>query len=209
MNQVDINHLDPDRTELLVLDAHGVVFNNPMAEFLRDLGGQTGEGGESLLDRWHAEFRTPFWEGRLGEDQLWHGLAPRMSASDLRRQLESRYTPGPLFEVATTWPHRLWILSNHRTTWLTDRLGRFGIAERFERVLVSDAMGRAKPHPAAFVAVQQAARLTSVTFIDDQPRNVRAARQLGIIASLLDDALLDDALLDDSLLTHLPRKEPT
>jgi HAD superfamily hydrolase (TIGR01509 family) len=183
----DMNHLDPGDIDLLVLDAHGVVFNNPMVKFLRDLGDRTGEGGEAVHHRWHTQFRTPFWEGRLGEDELWHRLAPSIPASELRNELECRYTPGPLFEAAAKWPRRLWILSNHRTDWLSNRLERFGIAEHFEQVLVSDTIGHAKPHPAAFCAVRHAAQHTSVFFIDDQPRNVTAARQLGIPAAVVVD----------------------
>jgi FMN phosphatase YigB (HAD superfamily) len=50
--------------------------------------------------------------------------------------LERRYERGPLFELVTTWPNRLWILSNHRTVWLTERLERFAVRQCFDDVLV-------------------------------------------------------------------------
>jgi HAD superfamily hydrolase (TIGR01509 family) len=178
--------LDPQRIDLLVLDVHGVIFNNPLAGFMHDLGERTGEGGPELLDRWHTELRVPFWRGELDEAGLWARLAPGAVPSELRRDLELRYTSGPLFDLVNAWPQRLWILSNHRTDWLMDRLDRFGIADRFDRILVSDRLGHIKPHPEVFREVRQASLNASVFFVDDQQKNISAARQLAIPAALAD-----------------------
>lgn len=75
------------------------------------------------------------------------------------------------------------VLSNHRTDWLLPRLERFGVIDRFELILVSDAIGASKPSPGAFAALR--ARSDAV-FFDDSRRNVEAARALGIEAHVVD-----------------------
>jgi FMN phosphatase YigB (HAD superfamily) len=182
MNQILV---DPETTDILVLDAHGVIFNNPLPIFLHELGERTGEGGNTLLARWRNSIRSPFWEGRLAENDMWHRVAPGNPPAGVRAELEGLYAPGPLFDLVVNWPNRLWILSNHRTDWLTSRLVRFGIDTRFEAVLVSDGLGATKPDPAAFRVVQREARRTSLLFIDDQHKNVEAARQLGLTATIV------------------------
>lgn len=177
--------INPDTTELLVLDVHGVIFNNPLPTFLHRLGERTGEGGDALLARWRHSIRTPFWQGRLDETDMWRHIAPEIPPTELRTELEDSYAPGPLFDLVMNWPNRLWILSNHRSDWLIGRLTRFGIDTRFEAVLVSDALDATKPEPTAFRAVQQEATRTSLLFIDDQNKNVTAARQLGITAEIV------------------------
>lgn len=185
MNRCDIHTLAED-FETLVLDVHGVVFNDPLQRFLFDVGERTREGGSALRYRWTHELRLSFWEGRIGDRELWRRLAPLMDADELRTDLESRYTVGPLFGLATSFPGSVWLLSNHHGPWLTDRLERFGIADRFERSLVSDALGAAKPDPRAFQPVVDLARHRSVLFIDDQIQNIATARSLGLCARLVD-----------------------
>ena len=76
----------------------------------------------------------------------------------------------------------MWLLSNHRTSWLLPRLERFGVADRFERILVSDVLAAAKPSAAAFAALQGR---DDLIFYDDSQCNVDAARSFGIDAHLV------------------------
>jgi len=61
-------------------------------------------------------------------------------------------------------------------------LTRFSIAPYFERVVVSDAIGFAKPHPAAFESALADVGLArnQVLFVDDKHRNIAVARALGL-----------------------------
>ncbi len=170
---------------VVVLDVHGVVINNPLPGFLRDVGDRTLVGGDELLRRWRARWRRPFWEGSITEQEMWEAIAPGLDAVELRADLEARYRPGPWFHFVMRYDGPMWLLSNHRSAWLMPRLERFGVADRFERILVSDALGAAKPSPRAFAALQ--ARHNAVYF-DDSPCNVEAARALGIEAHLVDIA---------------------
>ena len=184
-----MNMTGPDPSKLpdgglLVLDAHGVVINNPFPGFLRDVGDRVDIGGDELTRRWRERWRLPFWEGDISEAEMWKAIAPRLDPVELRNDLESRYRPGPWFQFVTRHDGPMWLLSNHRTEWLLPRLERFGVADRFERILVSDALGAAKPSPAAFAALQPR---NDVVFFDDSACNVGAARELGIEAYVVGD----------------------
>jgi putative hydrolase of the HAD superfamily len=168
---------------LLVLDVHGVVINNPFLEFLRSTGDRVGIGGDELTRRWRSRWRLPFWEGVMSEAELWNALAPRLDPAELRSDLESRYRPGPWFQFVMRHDGPMWLLSNHRTEWLLPRLERFGVSDRFERILVSDALGAAKPSADAFAALRGR---PDAVFFDDSTCNVAAARELGIQAHVVD-----------------------
>jgi len=170
--------------QLLVLDGQGVVFNNPFPAFLADLGVRTGVGEPEVTSRWSDELRLPFWTGQLSEAAMWARLAPGLSTTGLREDLERRYAPGPLYDLVRRSTARLWLLSNHRGDWLRPRLERFALTERFERILVSDEQGVAKPSPEAFAHLIN----TSCLYIDDLPKNIDVARSLGIDALHVDEA---------------------
>jgi putative hydrolase of the HAD superfamily len=76
----------------------------------------------------------------------------------------------------------LWLLSNHRSEWLLPRLKRFGLLSQFERILVSDELGKAKPDESIFRELRNEIADRSVLFIDDRQRNVDAAIAAGINA---------------------------
>jgi glucose-1-phosphatase len=168
---------------LVVLDVHGVVFTNPFPAFIREIGERVGIGGDELFRRWRTRWRQPFWEGSISEAEMWEGIAPELDAVELRADLETRYRRGPWFDFVRDHDGPIWLLSNHRTDWLLPRLERFAVADRFERILVSDALGAAKPSPDAFEPLR--ARADAV-FFDDSPCNVIAARALGIHAHVVD-----------------------
>jgi len=170
--------------DVFVLDVHGVVLNRPWTGFLRDVGDETGEGGEALVERWHRDLRLPFWEGRLDEGDLWRTLAPTRTAADLRADLEERFAPGPLFDALRESDVAVALLSNHRTDWLLARLDRFRIRDRFEHIIVSDAVGAAKPSGLIFDEIHAIAADRRVCFVDDQQHNVEAARRIGFPARL-------------------------
>lgn len=182
--------LGPDRGTLadggiLVLDVHGVVINNPLAGFLRDVGDRVGIGGDELIRLWRTHLRRPFWEGSITEAKMWDAVAPGLDPDELRTDLEARYRPGPWFDFVRSHDGPMWLLSNHRTAWLLPRLERFEVRDRFERILVSDALGASKPTEQAFAALQGH---DDLVFFDDSTCNVDAARAFGIDARLVESA---------------------
>jgi putative hydrolase of the HAD superfamily len=171
---------------LIVLDVHGVVITNPFPGFLREIGERMGIGGDEMLRRWRAHWRLPFWEGSITEAEMWEAVAPGLDAAQLRSDLERRYQRGPWFEFVMQHDGPMWLLSNHRTDWLMPRLERFGLTGRFECILVSDALGAAKPSPMAFAPLRTR---DDTVFFDDSPCNVEAARALGIAAHVVKPAV--------------------
>lgn len=190
---VEVGHLiDPstyravaDGVDLMVLDVHGVVFNAPLTAFIAELGIRSGAGAGVIGERWTQQLRKPFWEGRLTDAELWAALAPGHDPDDLRADLEARYGPGPLLAPVLAHGGPVWLLSNHRSDWLHDRLDRFDIHDRFERIIVSDAIGAAKPSRRAFAIVTDEIGQRSACFVDDQERNVVASRAHGLPARLV------------------------
>jgi FMN phosphatase YigB (HAD superfamily) len=113
---------------------------------------------------------------------MWTQLFPGDPPERLTAGLEQTYGPGPLFEHVASTDHRMWLLSNHHSGWLIPQLRRFGLADRFERVLVSDRLGIAKPSPTVFEMVRHDAGETPVVLFDDSVVNVAAARAAGLPA---------------------------
>jgi FMN phosphatase YigB (HAD superfamily) len=94
-----------------------------------------------------------------------------------------------MYERGTAVPHLcrwsrqlpIWLLSNHRSHWLLPRLERFGLAEVFQRVVVSDSIGAAKPDPAAYRhLIEEVYDPASCLFVDDRARNIASAAGLGL-----------------------------
>lgn len=166
---------------------HGVVLNNPLPGFLSYLD-TFSRGNSSAKSRW-AVIRQPFWEGKMSDQQMWSTLAPGADSLRLREELEARYAPGPYYHHLMATHHPCWLLSNHRTQWLTPRLERFGLASRFEKVLVSDELQAAKPSFESFAPVIGVMRSNRVTFVDDNVQNVEAARRFGMDAVLADEGI--------------------
>ena len=174
------------RMDLLVLDAHGVVLNAYWPRFLCEIAQRTGEPVERVVDRWHVHVREDAWLGRINDEELWGRLVPACAGRhDWQAVLEAGYTLGPASAYLQRWTAHLpiWLLSNHRSHWLLPRLERFNLMGCFERILVSDAIGAAKPEPKAFDDILKYGPPSQrILFVDDQACNVAAARQRSIRA---------------------------
>jgi FMN phosphatase YigB (HAD superfamily) len=174
---------------LIVLDVHGVVFTNPLVPFIADLAERTGRDRKEAVATWHGRLRRRFWLGQLSVVELWQEFAPGADAEALTAELEGRYETGPLFDWVAHSDGPIWLLSNHRSDWLQARLARFGLGSRFERVYVSDAIGRVKPEFEAFRYAQDQAGGREITYVDDKPGNVAAAGAVFATAMTVGDAL--------------------
>ena len=178
----------PADDRIVVLDVHGVIFTNPLARFLAELAQRHGRESAEVLQTWTSRLRRPFWLGELGEREMWQTLFPAADADALTAELEGRYARGPLFDALEAISEPIWLLSNHRTDWLLPRLVRFGLAGRFDRIYVSDAIGWVKPEAEAFRLVQREAGRHTVTYVDDKPANVAVAAETFVEAMLVDEA---------------------
>ncbi len=180
--------------DYLILDAHGVCFNNPFKSFLTTLAEMTHQRPEDVLRRWMQELRTPAWLGEVDDEALWRRLTGSLGDTECWQVLlETHYRPGPVAAHLTHWSAQvpLWVMSNHRTTWLHRRIKRYGLAECFRRVFISEQEGLVKPDPRFFERV--AGELPDpgrALFIDDQLDNVAGAKRVGMQAICIDDPRL-------------------
>jgi len=169
---------------LLVLDAQGVVFNAPFLWFLEQAAAELARDPEGMLALWRDELRIPTWTGAISEAEFWRRLTGSNGRADqYRKQLATMYELGPAAGRLAHWNSvaPIWLLSNHRSEWLLPRLDQFDLTQRFERILVSDQLGCAKPDQQVFAPVlDHAADAGSVLFVDDQKPNVQAAQRLGM-----------------------------
>lgn len=169
--------------ELLVLDVHGVLLNRPFVRLLAHIARSSGEPLGALRERWRRELRAPAWRGEIDDDTLWHRLSGARESADvwserLERLVRRRRAANELARWRTHVP--IWLLTNHRTHWLTPRLERMRIRPHVDRVLVSDRIGALKPEPRAFAPiVDHGVDPRSIVFVDDQQRNLEAAERLG------------------------------
>ena len=174
--------------ELLVLDGQGVVFNDPLATFLAHLADATGQDRGVVLARWRDHVREHAWRGTIDDAAMWCALVgsdPR----DWGARLEAAYVPGPAAPLLPGWAAHVpvWLLTNHRTAWIEQRLERFALRRWFSRVLVSEALGALKPEFPVFAPLLAHVRdPAAVLVVDDQEKNVAAAAALGLSAVLAD-----------------------
>lgn len=177
-------------------------FGGVMATFFRpelfqtleaELGLQAGSLSEIL-------WRSPEWRlaevGAISEQEYWRRIAPRLgfhtqaertpvrirdlqqalfgdvevdpNMVDLIRGLRSRYRTGLLSNTSASQPQRL--------------IQQYNLEGLFDVVVLSAAVGLAKPDPAIYrLALQRLGTAPETTiFVDDYEPNVAAAAELGI-----------------------------
>lgn len=173
------------RPAVVLLDACGVILNDPLPGLIESIGRSIGEDPVDTIAR-YASLRLGFWTGVMSEAVFWNELCSGREPERWADRLAASFAPGPASGHLEAWSlkARLRVLSNHRTRWMQGHLARFGLGAYFERVVVSDAIGYAKPHPEAFESALADAGVSpaQVLFVDDKQRNVSAARALGLQA---------------------------
>ena len=182
-----MNALTVDR---LILDAHGVCFNNPFKPFLTTMARMTHQRPDDVQQRWMKQLRAPAWLGEIDDEDLWRQLTGSLGDTLCwQALLETHYEPGPVAPYLKRWGSAvsIWILSNHRASWLHRRLDRFDMTDRFDRVYVSDEEGFIKPDIRFFERVTGELHDPSrALFIDDQQANIESALEVGMQALRVD-----------------------
>ena len=143
-----------------------------------------GADPDAVRELIRGPFRDDYWGGRLPESAFWEHLgvpvpdpAARTAILDLRPRID------PARVAAWREVADVWIISNHRHEWLEPVLAATGIGEAVDRVIISSIGGHVKPDPAAWaVLLADGTDAADVLVVDDQARNLDAARSLGITA---------------------------
>lgn len=129
-------------------------------------------------------FRRQYWSGDLPERDFWRAIAvPVPSAAERRSILDLRALIDPARVAAWQRVADVWVISNHRHEWLLPVLTAHGLDVVVDRVEVSSLVGRVKPDPGAWeVLLTNGVPADRVAVVDDQERNLEAARGLGMTA---------------------------
>lgn len=197
------------RPSLLLLDASGVVVTAEIKPFVAAAASALGGSPAEALRR-YAETRTAFWTGALDEAGFFAEVLGVTDPAPWRARFIATVSAGPAAARLRAWAAAVpvWLLSNHRSDWLTATLEVTGARRHLSRVYVSDALGFAKPDPRAFAGVLDhfAGAPGEVLFVDDTPRNVEAAERLGCRGVVADPAGAFVRVVDAAL--GLPNTAP-
>lgn len=173
----------------LVLDLGGVLLEDPVDEVF-DLLAQSGkESAPSIREYYYEDLHDDLWTGEMKEEDFWQRLCSFASVEGMEEEaratlLESltiRYKSKPALWANHT---DLYVLSNHLTAWAMPRIEEMG-QDNFKEIWISDSLGAAKPHPAAFAPLLDLEG--EVLFVDDKIQNTEAASALGIPSLLADE----------------------
>ncbi|KRE95011.1 HAD family hydrolase [Frateuria sp. Soil773] len=201
------------RFDAVVFDLGGVLIDwNP-----RYLYRQLFAGDEAAMERFLAEVCTQDWNERQDAGRGWDEAIAGLSArhpqhAPLIEAYRARWEEmlgGPLQDsVAVLGELRgrgvpLYALTNWSQETFPIALRRFDFLDWFGGIVVSGRERLCKPDPAIFrlLLARFALAAERTVYIDDAPRNVEAARRLGMHAiAFRDAARLRAALCDAGLL---------
>jgi len=182
--------------KVVAFDIGGVYFRWTHGKYLRALRGKTGVGITKLrgADRNHLR---ELHVGTITENDYWNefckSIEKKVPHAELHKVIDKN-----LFAVnksVVTLVRRL--RKNHKTALLAnqtpvlDRLDKkWGVYKDFDYNLSSHIVKLQKPDPAIFKLLLRKARVkpSEALFVDDQQKNIDAAKKLGIDAVLYRNA---------------------
>jgi putative hydrolase of the HAD superfamily len=181
----------PAQIEAVVLDFGGVMARVYRPERFRDLEERLGLEPESLPEiLWRSPECRQAEVGKISQEEYWQRIAPRLGLQSseavrafrhevyggisadaqmvgLVRRLRRRYRTGLLSNASAREPD-----------WLVERYGLDGL---FDVIVLSAAVGFAKPDPAVYeLALERLGTAAEATvFVDDYQPNVAVAMAMG------------------------------
>ncbi|WP_010281738.1 HAD-IA family hydrolase [Bacillus timonensis] len=173
----------------LVLDIAGVIATNYSPIFWKNLSTQFNVPHDKLLE-FKKEFRHDLWTGKIGEGRYWYLLTKRFPTIDIeyaRNSLLSMIKPLPALDHIPRWSiyATIHLVSNHRREWLNHIIEP--IQNHINSITISSEVGFSKPNNEIFVRVaNQISQGARILFIDDQEKNLNAAKILGWSTILAD-----------------------
>jgi FMN phosphatase YigB (HAD superfamily) len=175
--------------ETLLLDAMGVLYQagDDVAELLVPFvheHGRTDLSAEAI-DRDYIEASL----GRMDAAAFWKGMGvdPALEDDYLARH---RLIDGTREALPALKLHfgRIACLSNDVSAWSAKLRRRFALETWIDRWFISGDLGMRKPSPEIYLLVIERldVRPQDIVFVDDRPRNLDAAKTLGLRTVLLD-----------------------
>jgi HAD superfamily hydrolase (TIGR01509 family) len=175
--------------EILLLDAMGVLYQagDDVAEllvpFVRKHGGASLP--EAVIERTYTEASL----GQMASSAFWEhmGVHPDLEDDYLADHRLIDGTQATLAALRKKFD-RLACLSNDVSSWSLKLRRRFELEQWIDTWFISGDMGLRKPSPEIYLRTIErlGAAPQDITFVDDRPRNLDAAKALGLRTVLLD-----------------------
>ena len=170
-----------DLGEVLIGGLYGI--EGPLAERL-------AIHKEDILQAFAGPHLKDFCCGRISEDEYLDGIVERqawpISLDELKRIVRANLKKripgmGPILDTLQG-RYQLALHSDHAREWVSYVRAVHPFLERFDRAFFSFDLGHTKDEPKAFRKVLAALgrQAQECLFIDDQERNVRAAKSVGL-----------------------------
>lgn len=170
---------------LYIFDMGGVVSEN--TNVLPDIAAHLGISLEDL-HVWTHEFGRDLMEGTLLVEDFWQIFSARSGihvAEDLFSKFFSPRLNNDMIALITTLKqqHRVVCGTNTIAAHYAHHL-EYGEYDVFDAVYASHLLGIAKPSPHFYhqILTEEQVPASQAIFVDDTPKNVEAARQVGIHA---------------------------
>ena len=178
-----------DMAVILILDAMGVLYEagDDVAELLVPFVGKHGRAELSAeeIDRDYVEASL----GRMDTDAFWRRMGVDSTLEDTylagHRLIEG--TLDVLPPLKQRYGH-LACLSNDIASWSLKLRQRFGLENWIDHWFISGDLGLRKPAAEIYRLAADRLRVRSqdIVFVDDRPRNLDAAKAVGLSTVLLD-----------------------
>lgn len=145
----------------------------------------------------HRQYSDPEWArlltGRMFEVEYWRVISRRytwgLPVDFLTKAVRENFgeiegTREVILKLRSAG-YRLGLLSNHVREWVDELESRYPFHHLFDRVLFSCHIGMRKPERSAFIHALTSLRASpaETMFIDDDIKNITAARELGLFVT--------------------------
>ena len=181
--------------KVLILDAMGVIY--PVGDDVRGLlcpfiSAKHGQGDYDSVEEYYNRASI----GEMTAREFWQavGIDPRLEDQYLQT-FELTHGLRDFLKKAESRGIEIWCLSNDLAEWSQKLRKRFGLEQYFRGVIISGDVGLRKPDPMIFRLLLERSGVPAnqLLFVDDNPKNIVAASQLGIDSVLFSPA--GDAVL--------------
>lgn len=114
-------------------------------------------------------------------------------AKDIQQEMDADMTLIDGMEAILRELHsscKLALLSNSASAYLRGELAKYDLEKYFDLIVISSEVGMAKPHAEIFSYILNKLQLSSseVIFIDDNPKHIESAKEVGIKGIVFTDA---------------------
>lgn len=181
--------------KLILFDLGGVVFTNGTKKFVADIAARYGIKPEDALNVLDGDIGTKYREGQIGRDEFWKlvldALPLKESVDDLEKEWIGNYEliPGTkeIIERLRVKYKVMYLSDNVKER--VDKLdARFGFISWFDGGIFSHEVGVRKPNPKIYEFALQKGEVKpdEAVFIDDKPKMLEPAKQMGMTGLLFE-----------------------